>query len=770
MNLKRNLTVVMAAMAAMAFSFTSCSDETNGNEEETKVEEPTISVPVNINSELGKSSAATRAGIEMTDDANGKLSYNFDQLYTNQTEENPAFDLIVGSIYNTSRAYECFTGVPLQKKSDGTYYIYCTTKTVLVPGAAANHLGDVKFCGMLVPHGTGGTFLNFCKGGVEKDMAELSTLAGNGGKFFVPLYSNVKSDTKSSWHGDGSDVQKSYFDITMNFSMMGTVITAKFTGNPLANDVYIDSVRMRSSNVKSGVITWKMGDEDNSGHPNFTFKGNGESDNKKIGFPQPMLLVSDLFNKGDNKQVYKSRAWVMPVNENDFISDYDIYYHIKGDVDFTPLVVNYPQDESKKKTHTGGFKYGYVYNLAMQMPESDLMITEFEHLNKGKGQCNYSMIELYNPTAHTIDLSKYGLVRLTSWQKPNNPTDAELTETELLNSMEWKAYDYNSSKLLDENKTDPSSNINIARVQDIYIDKTTGTWWEGENTQNYYYQGPANCHTVDGTTITSGFQNTYTIFDGKNYTNTTNMREYPSTTTYIYDIGTHKNYEVKLQPNELGPGQTVIVGAAGIIWEQQKGNAYNRPNEYYWHSKDAYFKNKYLDKAANSGKLKFAVAVDNGGTSNHNAAGSANQSGIMQHTMATVLQLIRLDTKKIIDMPGYMGTTASRYIYSKFIARETSGSTTQKDYFVFSRYASAMYPMYLNSRYYEDHRNREDLLQRNSDGSITPLHPYRMYDWTWAFEDNFNIKGVNDFTLEEYWNYYYSPGTKSFEDAFNESN
>jgi hypothetical protein len=721
----------------MQVSFTSCSDELDGNEEVKKDEEPTVMVSVNVSSELGTSGAKTRS-IGMADDGNGKLSYNFNKLYEQQGDTG-AFDFILTARYGDKISTNLFENVPIKIKSDGTYYISLSGIDIAIPAAVSTeeNVENLKFCGMLVPNGTGGVFDNFVKGGVWKDMAELSRLAANDKKFFVPLYSNTQITTKEyNW---GGSLDKTNFNINLQFSMMGTVITAKFNGNPLVNDIYVDSVRMRYSNVKSGAIQWKMGDEQDNGYPNFTYGDGEETDNKKLSFPQPMLVESDLFNT--TNEVYTDTAWVMPVSTDDFINSYDIYYHIKGDVEYdsTSMVVSYPQD-GNTTTHTGGFEYGKVYTLSMSMPESDLMITEFEHYNPGGA--NYSMIELYNPTVNNIDLREYGLVRLTDLEE---------------SSEAWLAYD-------GSNLSYASTNFDNARVQDIYIDATDFTFSTTET-----FDGPATCKTVNGTSLPHygalyQFENTYAIFAGNN----TSLRAYPTEGTYTYKIGTHTyTTPVALKPYELGPGQTVIVGAAKL----EKFIVEGTTDDEHWHSNSLYFNSSYLDYAANKNRLKFAVGVDNGANSDANGGEKFVRAGVMQHVQRNIIQLVKKNSDSdaehkydVIDYPGDIETTEARSIYINYL--QGTKLTTTPDYFVMSRDPSALYPRYLvNDQIYTDMENRQEVLHRFDTGTFSNGTPYRMFDWTWIYPNNFNISYTNSFTLENYLNSYYSPGTKSFEEA-----
>jgi hypothetical protein len=739
MNMKRKLAVAMSALAFMAFSFTSCSDELEGTEGITTNEVPTVKVAVNVSSNLGTNNSKTRAGIGMSENSDGKFQYNFDNLYVQQGDTG-AFDLVIAAAYATDTSYQVFEDVPI-RISGSNYYISVTTDALEVPASADNHLSELKVCGLLVPNGTGSKFNNAFNGRTQSEMDSLVTL---GGDFFVPLYSCIDS-SKVTVNGDNT-VANSTLNISMNFYMIGTVITAKFKSNPLASAVYVDSVRLRYSNVKSGMITWRMGDDDSNGHPNFTFRGNEENNNYKLAFSSPLYVESDLFNT--TSEAYKGRAWVMPVDSSDFTTDYDIYYHVKGDVDYTPLVVNYPQNGTTT-TYSGGFQYGTVNTIAMKMPESDLMITEFEHLNPGSGRSNYSMIELYNPTAEPIDLRCYGLVRLTEFVGATDTTAAEVDNP----YTSWKAY-------VDGSGT-TSGTLSYARVQDIYVDLTGySSYPESSSILQFVkpFGGPSNCKTVGGTTLTSGdFTNSFMLFDSEHYGD----RAYPVKQTYEYLIG-DSTYSIELEPWELGPGQTVILGAGAIEYQTyHNGDAYNYD---CWHSGSNYFNSYYLDYAAQRGRLKFAVAVDNGG--NHDNVPSYPKAGVMQHDMSSIMQLVKLDTinntGEIIDMPGYLGDVPSRYVYYEWI--QNNGGTITSDPFVFSRFASAMYPMYLNSRYYEDHRNRKDILDRRDDGSVTLNTSYRMYDWTWCFPSNFNITAPTSSTFS-YSSAYYSPGTKSFEAA-----
>lgn len=55
----------------------------------------------------------------------------------------------------------------------------------------------------------------------------------------------------------------------------------------------------------------------------------------------------------------------------------------------------------------------------VELPESDLMITEFFHFNPGGG--GYNVIEIYNPTSKPIDMREYGLLRLRTFTASGGP-------------------------------------------------------------------------------------------------------------------------------------------------------------------------------------------------------------------------------------------------------------------------------------------------------------------------------------------------------------
>lgn len=744
MNLKRNITAAMAVLSAVAFSFTSCSDSLDGDEGKSN-EEPMLTVPATITANFGSQGAKTR-GIGMTENSKGFLQYNFAQLYeTQESTSEAAFDLVVTPRLDGSKSTNLtvFEDVPIKKSGDN-YYVELTDVNLPILGSASNNLNSLLYCGVLVPNGTGTIFYNSFRGDTDyKGNHSMAVLANYSGDFFVPLYSSTKNTTVKV-EGDNTS-SGSTIHLTMDFWMMGTAVTAKFKSNPLANDVYIDSVGIPNGNVKSGPFQWLMGDEDSNGNPTFTFYGTDDQ-NKRLTFPKNSVVVSDLFNS----DVTKLKSWVMIDGSDDFVTDYDIYYHLKGDVDYNSIMVKYPQSSSAKTiTVSGGLKYGTVNNIAMRMPESDLMITEFEHLNPSMGGSNYSLIELYNPTKNNIDLRNYGLVRLTDFQRPQKPTDAEVTDLE----EEWKAY----------GSDDKSSDFQNARVQDIYISGTEFV------EKDEYYKGPSGVRTVAQSYSDADYTNAFALFDASHIDN---LRTYPATADYTYNIGEHEYTAKNLAPYELGPGQTVIVGAGAIEYEATRGTAWYKS---YWHSNANCFDNYYLDKAAAANRLRYAVAVDNAKNGAHGHYGNYVGSGVMQHDMSSIMQLVKLTTGEVIDMPGYIGNTASRYIYSEYIAKDPDAAgTVQRDYFVFSRNPSAMYPLYLNKRYYTDSKNADGLTERYEEGesgSSASTHAYRMYDWIWYNASNFIISSpLTDASVSGYESLYFSPGTKTFENTYNYPN
>ncbi|MGI6223530.1 MAG: hypothetical protein ACOYJG_07965 [Prevotella sp.] len=668
--------------------------------------------------------------------------YNLDSLVE---DENARLYLVISSKVNGTTRYSSVSpqAVKLQKSDDDTYYIHQLVNIPVFSDYSDPSDGNLTVTAMLATQEIAQKCYNNLATGSNSTVNTKEFPFDSNKQIFIPLYSNTKN-TKVTKNDDG-------YHMTASFYMLGSVVTTTFTGNPLAFPVHIDGIKLTQSNSATGNFTWTMGTEDSDGNPVFTMADEstcelGWTDNSTDVIPSDFYYTSNNLEK---KTVQRS-AWVLPKSgdNTDVAQDIRIKYNlVLGDTIFPTETVA----RTGKGTISGGFKNGYAYYIKVGMPKSDLMFTEMEHDNAGG--YNYTMVELFNPTASPIDLRYYKIVKYTGFQDAN--------ETVL------------GYEGIDDNGTAKwITDLAHARTQDLYIDA-------GTTDMTDEWAGPTNCSLLNGTAAGDYYTNSYVIFDAQNSTETS-FRTFPQKQTYTYTVGGYQFKDVELEPWQLGPGQTIIVAASKVYLDVY----YNDRDDSKWHTNSGYFNNHYLDNAAKAGVLKYAMAADNGYYSwsgsekKDDWASNHPYGGVMQHAMRSGFELYRVTSIKLGETRDFefvddvMHPSASEGAWAVWKDRIFSTGeigTYGDDCYAFSRYPSVMYPSSKNSVYYKENSTQYDN-PRETTTFLPENTSFCMYDWRyWFGGENFNMKLRKEFGMDVNTDFY-SPGTRFYVEEYDEPN
>lgn len=185
------------------------------------------------------------------------------------------------------------------------------------------------------------------------------------------------------------------------------VIFALEIESPLCDPMTFKRIELDTS-LFNGTGTFKLGNFTNEGDmPSF------EADKVKIweySTKTNFDLNYDMPANYTSQKPQTSRKiyfWAMPRKV--------VSSDIKG-----KLFVSYDNDEYGlpiSESHYSGpvMTTQTTQTIKMRIQESDLMISEFYHYNYGEAIVskprNFSMIEIYNPTCRSIDLTKYSIIR-----------------------------------------------------------------------------------------------------------------------------------------------------------------------------------------------------------------------------------------------------------------------------------------------------------------------------------------------------------------------
>ena len=251
--------------------------------------------------------------------------------------------------------------------------------------------------------------------------------------------------------------------LDLNFKPLGTIIRMKVT-NPLAIPVYVNKVRIKNPNIKSGFARVALGNE-NNGILSFDF-----STSSRAGGDAPSRSERALWDNNEVciwniKPVMVGTTpeilylWCIPVSSAPAASQVEFVYTTSSsnDVMLRDSIILPPSERAVD------LESGYFYQVNASLPESDLMITELLHLNPSWWY-NYTVVEIYNPTNKEIDIRNYGLCRILSWD-----TDLPL--------------------MVGEANTFPKS-FDQALVQDLYVEDFNQTVYRGDGQKAHIsYQG-----------------------------------------------------------------------------------------------------------------------------------------------------------------------------------------------------------------------------------------------------------------------------------------
>lgn len=226
-----------------------------------------------------------------------------------------------------------------------------------------------------------------------------SFLSKNLSQLTTPLYSKYAPVS----------TQERRVTVNLNFEPLGTIIRVNVQ-NTLAVPIYVNKVKIRNPAIKAGNANVVLGVEEN-GMLKFDFGtqasgGTGTSDG--VLWPAGEVCVWNVsparIELSDNLYL-----WCIPVASDYVQNQIELVYSIGP---------SYSASEADsvmldKSPNPVQMKSGFYYSVNAPLKESDLMITEMLHHNPSG--YNFSVIEIYNPTSHEIDIRNYGLCRIQKW-------------------------------------------------------------------------------------------------------------------------------------------------------------------------------------------------------------------------------------------------------------------------------------------------------------------------------------------------------------------
>lgn len=475
-------------------------------------------------------------------------------------------------------------------------------------------------------------------------------------KMEIPIYSSYRDVIR----------QNSKILLPLKFYPLGCVITATIE-NSLYTTVDYTKINILNSNVIAGDLILNFGKTITStGVPEVRRKVDKGGGICSFNFRTSLSAPTNI-----RRKIY---LWCLPVNnwgiENPRFS---MFYKLKNSTQDPDSVV---YKSSKRLTY--GFENSKNYRMNLKMPESDLMITEFGHLNTGGW--NYSWIELFNPTNHDINLWQYGLVRVHEWE------DNETSTVGI-----WQSFQIDGHR---------PSTMNYALIQNLHITQ--------ESNPIYHADG--------------AIFSTYNI---------------PNRFEFMYMNDEQIARYRGPGGNLLKPGKTVVLYAGGMRkylhdkWDMRDPK---------WPSKEHGFKNYYLANAVAKNECQYVIAVDNGYYENAYAGmGDAGSSwgGTFQHANTNGILLLKREAvgsgsyKKILDA---VAGTINGKLYNSFKSRLPARTLADLDWWWAGRSDNTMYPLGL--RYPEDVQFATPFRAGTPWGS---LDPFRFMDWNvfinswWSF-------------------------------------
>lgn len=373
--------------------------------------------------------------------------------------------------------------------------------------------------------------------------------------------------------------------------------------NPLGSIVSLDietplceSMTFRKINLRTGLFrstgSFLLGqfpgvDNIENSYPVFDPIISSSRDNASTSSYDLNQDVPENMKSGKPQTLKRLYFWAM-MNEGTFSSDIiGKIYTANPDDDSEYEDIGMPMHSIQYISKNSPIRNGVSHALKMRLEESDLIITEMFHYNQSGDNC--SMIELYNPTCHNIDLKNYSLVRMRQLF-----TTSENTEG-------WNAEG-------GFHPSDDNRDITKAVKQDIFIDSDKTTTVGGMYAENVW----------------------------KDWGSAENRYK------YISDIDDYAQKYNSLLP----PGQTVILCAR---WIYEKYSTTDRSLKYPITD----WVGTYIEKALKSrNKIHYIIAVNNGpkdiwGSSKYQ---HKETSGTLQHGRKHVMVLMK--GQKPIDVTG----------------------------------------------------------------------------------------------------------------------
>lgn len=470
-------------------------------------------------------------------------------------------------------------------------------------------------------------------------------------------------------------IYSSYRDVIVNgrnktlqlrFKPLGSVITATFE-NSLYTTIYYTGVNIQQANVIAGDLVLDFGKEITDTRIPAVKRKNGNKTKRCMFDFKTKLTAPNTITK-------KIYLWCLPVTKEQIANPrFGMFFKV-GDNDQEPDSIMY----KSPKTLASGFETGMNYRMALRMPDSDLMITEFGHLNPGGN--NYTWIELFNPTNHDINLKQYGLVRVHEWKRENGDGPYDAIWQSLLVSWHTKC------------------NIENALVQNLYVKEPSDP-----------------IYSASGQTYTDPYiKNRFEPM----FMNSSAIAKY-KTDGYL-----------------LKPGKTIVLYAGGTrVSMRDKWGLHNE----YWPHNNSGFGSYYLANAVAQGRCQYVIAVDNGG--HENAYGGmgdwkSDLSGTLQHSSANSILLLKrssLDSGPYNTVLDALAGTVNDRIYKSFRSRMPARMTSTKDWWWAGRSVNTMFPMGL--RFPEDIEFGTPFSADSPWGSNDPFGfmDWKIFiaDWTW---------------------------------------
>lgn len=227
-----------------------------------------------------------------------------------------------------------------------------------------------------------------------------SSLSKNLSQLTTPLYSKYAPVS----------TQERRVTVNLNFEPLGTIIRVNVQ-NTLAVPIYVNKVKIRNPSIKAGNANVVLGVEEN-GMLKFDF---GTQASGSAGTSDGILWPADevcVWNVSPARVELSDNLylWCIPVASDYVQNQIELVYSISPS--YSVLAADSVMlDPSPNSVQ---IKSGFYYSVNAPLKESDLMITEMLHHNPSG--YNFSVIEIYNPTSHEIDIRNYGLCRMQKWE------------------------------------------------------------------------------------------------------------------------------------------------------------------------------------------------------------------------------------------------------------------------------------------------------------------------------------------------------------------